>query len=152
METSLTHEDPSSCDDDTVREYVNWMDSFELNKRKYFESLGASPNRLTPSIEKQPSLEEKPLPVHLRYAYLRDAATLPVIISSTLSHIEEERLLRVLREHKEAIRWTLADIKGIRPSMCMHKILLEDDSNPSVDAQRRLNPTMKEAVRKEVLK
>ena len=58
----------------------------------------------------------------------------------------------MLREHKEAIRWTLADIKGIRPSMCMHKILLEDDSNPSVDAQRRLNPTMKEVVRKEVLK
>ena len=33
LETSLTHEDLASYDDDTVREYVNWMDSFELNKR-----------------------------------------------------------------------------------------------------------------------
>ena len=69
LETSLTHEDPASCDDDTVRENVNWMDSFRLNKRKYFESLGASPSRLTPSIERPPSLEEKPLPTHLKYAY-----------------------------------------------------------------------------------
>ena len=152
LETSLTHEDPASCDDDTVREYVNWMDSFGLNKRKYFESLGASLSILTPSIERPPSLEEKQLPTHLKYAYLEDVATLPVIILSALSHIKEEKLLRVLREHKEAIRWTLVDIKGIRPSMCMHRILLEDDSKPLVDAQQRLNPTMKEVVRKEVLK
>ena len=36
--------------------------------------------------------------------------------------------------------------------MCMHRILLEDGNKPSVEAQRRLNPTMKEVVRKEVLK
>ena len=89
------------------------MDSFGPNKRKYFESLGARPNRLTPSIEKPPSLEEKPLPTHLRYAYHGEAFTLPVIISSSLSHTEEERLLRILREHKEAIKWSLADIKRI---------------------------------------
>ena len=36
--------------------------------------------------------------------------------------------------------------------MCMHRILLEDGHKPSVEAQRRLNLTMKEMVRKEVLK
>ena len=36
--------------------------------------------------------------------------------------------------------------------MCMHRILLEDGHKPSVEAQRRLNPTMKEVVCKEVLK
>ena len=50
------------------------------------------------------------------------------------------------------IGWSLADIKGIRPSMCMHRILLEEDSKPTVDAQRHLNPSMKEVVQKEVLK
>jgi hypothetical protein len=34
----------------------------------------------------------------------------------------------------------------------MHKILLEDEVKPTVEHQRRLNPTMKEVVRKEVLK
>ena len=36
--------------------------------------------------------------------------------------------------------------------MCMHHILLEEDSKPIVDAQRSLNPSMKEVVLKEVLK
>ena len=34
----------------------------------------------------------------------------------------------------------------------MHRILLEEDSKPIVDAQRCLNPSMKEVIRKEVLK
>ena len=131
---------------------MNWMDSFDQNRRKYIESLGASPSHLIPSTEKSPILEEKPLPTHLRYAYLGVASTLAVIISSSLSHTREERLLKVLMENKEVIGRSLADIKGIRPSMCMHRTLLEDDSKPSLEAQRRLNPTMKEVVRKEVLK
>ena len=61
-------------------------------------------------------------------------------------------MLRVLRDHKATIGWSLADLKGIRPYMCMQHILLEDGYKPSVEAQRRLNPTMKEVVRKEVLK
>ena len=50
------------------------------------------------------------------------------------------------------IGWSLADIKGIRSSMCMHMILLKEDSKLIVDAHRSLNPSMKEVVRKEVLK
>ena len=152
LETNLTHEGPSSCDVDVVREYLNWMDSFGPNRRKYFESLRASPSRLIPSIKKPPILEKKQLHTHLKYAYLGEAATIPVIISSSFSNMEEEKLLKVLKENKEEIGWSLVDIKGIRPSMCMHRILLEEDSKPTVDAQRRLNLLMKEVVRKEVLK
>ena len=75
-----------------------------------------------------------------------------MIISASLTAIEEDKLFRVLRDHKNALGWSLADLKGIRHSMCMHQILLEDGHKPSVEAQRRLNPTMKEVVRKEVLK
>ena len=77
---------------------------------------------------------------------------LPVIISASLNEAQEENLLRVLRDHKATIGWSLADLKGIRPSMCMHYILLEDGYKLLVEAQRRLNPTMKKVVRKEVLK
>ncbi|CAL9025932.1 unnamed protein product [Prunus brigantina] len=57
-----------------------------------------------------------------------------------------------IEEHKTAIGWSIADIKGISPTLCMHKILLEDNAMPKRDAQRRLNPNMKEVVRKEVMK
>ena len=75
-----------------------------------------------------------------------------MIISASLTVVEEDKLLRVLRNHKNAIGWSLAYLKGIHPSMCMHRIFLEDGHKPSVEAQRRLNSTMKEVVEKEVLK
>ncbi|KAM2615083.1 hypothetical protein TB2_029630 [Malus domestica] len=66
--------------------------------------------------------------------------------------VEEEKLVRVLKEHKTAIGWTLADIKGISPATCMHRILLENGAKPTRKAQRRLNPQMMEVVRKEIIK
>ena len=105
-----------------------------------------------PSVEQPPKMEQKPLPSHLKYAYLGNASILPVIISASLTAVEEDKLLRALRDHKNALGWSLADLKGIRPSMCMHQIFLEDGHKPLVEAHRRLNPTMKEVVSKEVLK
>ncbi|KAK4389706.1 Retrovirus-related Pol polyprotein from transposon.6 [Sesamum angolense] len=99
-----------------------------------------------------PALELKELPKHLKYAYLGENNTLPVIISSKLNPLEEEKLIRVLREFKEAIGWTIADIKGLSPSTCMQRILLEEGTKPSREAQRRLNPPMMEVVKEEILK
>ena len=135
-----------------AEEYVKWMDSCEPNRSKYYEPLGENMQTSVPYVEQPPKMEKKPLPSHLRYVCLGNASTLPVIISASLTVTEEEKLLRVLRDHKAELGWSLADLKGIRPSMCMHQILLEDGHRPSVEAQRRLNPTMKEVVRKEVLK
>ncbi|CAL9005419.1 unnamed protein product, partial [Prunus brigantina] len=117
-----------------------------------FESLPPPTNKVLPSIMQAPELELKQLPKHLKYAYLGESETLPVIIASQLGPSDEKKLLRVLKEHKTAIGWSIADIKGISPTLCMHKILLEDNAMPKRDAQRRLNPNMKEVVRKEVMK
>ncbi|XP_075107165.1 uncharacterized protein LOC142180137 [Nicotiana tabacum] len=67
-------------------------------------------------------------------------------LAACLMNLEE-----VLIECKTAIGWTIADIKGISPTFCMHKILLEDVHKPSREHQRRLNPNMKEVVKKEML-
>ena len=58
----------------------------------------------------------------------------------------------VLKINIGAFAWCIDDIKGISPSVCMHKILMEDDVKPIVEHQRRWNPTLKEVVKKEVLK
>jgi hypothetical protein len=89
-----------------------------------------------------PKKELKQLPDSLKYKFLGPAKSLPVIIASDLKDAQEEELLKVLREHKEAIGWTIEDIKGISPSLVMHKIHLEENSKPSREPQRRLNPAM----------
>ncbi|CAN6567562.1 unnamed protein product [Malus baccata var. baccata] len=115
-------------------------------------SIPVSTNKLLPSVIQAPVLELKPLPDHLKYVFLGDNETLPVIVSSSLTAIEEEKLIRVLKEHKTAIGWTLADIRGISPTMCMHRILLEEGAKPTREAQRRLNPPMMDVVKKEIIK
>ena len=94
----------------------------------------------------------KELPSHLKYDFLELEKGKPVIISAELIENEEQRLLQILRKYKEAIAWSIEDLKGINPSICMHKILLNDDAKTSVEQQRRLNPMMKDIVIKEVLK
>ncbi|GJU53155.1 putative nucleotidyltransferase, ribonuclease H [Tanacetum coccineum] len=105
-----------------------------------------------PSLEVPPTLELKPLPSNLKYAFLGPNNTLPVIVASDLSGLQEEALLNVLSKYKAAVGWTIADLKGISPSLCMHRIVTDPDVKPSRDAQRRLNPNMKEVVKKEALK
>ncbi|XP_025616851.1 uncharacterized protein [Arachis hypogaea] len=61
-----------------------------------------------------------------------------------------EKLLEVLRKHKKAIGWSLADIVGIDPRMCMHRIFLQEGAQPVRQPQRRLNPTILDVVKKEV--
>ena len=94
----------------------------------------------------------KELPSHLKYAFLEPEGVKPVIISAVLNKNEEQQLLRILRKYNEAIAWSIEDLNGNSPSICMHKILLNDEAKTSVEHQRRLNPVMKDVVRKEVLK
>jgi len=58
----------------------------------------------------------------------------------------------VLRSNQGALGWSISDLKGISPAYCMHKIHMEAEYKHVVQTQRRLNPTMKEVVKKEVLK
>ncbi|GJW03379.1 hypothetical protein Tco_1562235, partial [Tanacetum coccineum] len=86
-----------------------------------------------------PEVELKELPPHLEYAFLEENNKLPVIISKDLSLDEKTSLIHVLKNRKQAIAWKLSDIRGIDPEFCSHKILLEDDYEPSVQHQRRVN-------------
>jgi hypothetical protein len=104
------------------------------------------------AVPDSPTKECKPLPDSLKYKFLGPTDSLHVIIASDLIDAQEEELLDVLREHKKAIDWTIDDIKGISPSLVMHKIHLEENSKPLREPQRRLNPAMWEVMRTEVIK
>ncbi|XP_062120434.1 uncharacterized protein LOC133834738 [Humulus lupulus] len=87
---------------------VTWIESSKpaIKFSKPFESLNLSEGNFKPpkpSIQEPPKLELKPLPSHLKYAYLGDNETLPVIISTLLGDEAESLLLEVLKKHKRAI-------------------------------------------------
>ena len=117
-----------------------------------FEPLPPIKDKVLPSEERPPKLELKPSPSHLKYAFLGVEETFPVIISSSLEIEQENKMLEILRTHKTATGWIITDIKGIIPLICTHRIHLEEDVKPSRQPQGRLNPIMKEVIKKEVLK
>ncbi|GKF99004.1 hypothetical protein Tco_0297787 [Tanacetum coccineum] len=88
----------------------------------------------------------------LEYAFLEGDDKLPVIIAKDLKNEEKAALIEVLKSHKRAIAWKLSDIKGINPEFCTHKIIMEEDYEPTVQHQRRVNPKIHDVTKKEVEK
>ncbi|GKC02848.1 reverse transcriptase domain-containing protein, partial [Tanacetum coccineum] len=58
-------------------------------------------------------LELKPLPDNLEYVFLEEPSFLPVIISSQLSKEKKNKLIFVLKKHKQAFAWKMTDIPVI---------------------------------------
>ncbi|KAA3484153.1 Integrase, catalytic core [Gossypium australe] len=94
--------------------------------RRSFESLNMSDHSFKPP---QPSIEDTHAGIEA--------------FASTLE------VRKVSRKSKKALGWSIADIKGTSPTICMHKIILEDCHGKSIEQQRRLNPFMKEVVKME---
>ena len=117
-----------------------------------FEELSSSIVKYIPSCIKASVVDFKSLPVDLKYYFLGENETFLVIISSKLDASQEGKLIETLKMHKNALRWTIADIKVINPFICTHNIYLEENAKPSREMRRRLNPNIKEVVRNKVIK
>jgi hypothetical protein len=83
---------------------------------------------------------------------LEQREKLSMIIAKDLKKEQKEKLVQMLKRHKRVISWKITNIKRDQPSFCTHKILLEDDAKPAVQLQRRLNPNMKDIVKRDVIK
>ena len=97
---------------------------------------------------KRPTPELKPLLANLRYEFLGPDHSFPVIVNADLNPDQIAKLLEKLKLHQGAIGYSINNLKGISPSICLHRIFLEEDHKPSVEHQRRLNPNLKEVVKK----
>ena len=68
-----------------VLEQINYLEENSLVFiKKPFEDIGERPSKSVLLIEKPQVLELKTLPSHLKYAYLGQNSTLPIIVSTTL--------------------------------------------------------------------
>ncbi|XP_073138025.1 uncharacterized protein [Henckelia pumila] len=156
LEAALISEHVEDLSDriEEMTAYLNDNQSWRRVEKLRLEDLGDRKDLILqkPSLEEPPTVELKLLPIHLKYVFLGENDKLPVIISSSLTGEMEARLMEVLKNHKSVFAWKVADIKGINPSICMHKILMEESINPLVQPQRRLNLKMQEVVKAETIK
>ncbi|KAL9360500.1 hypothetical protein Peur_048623 [Populus x canadensis] len=159
LERTLIHDErfcSLECVDEEVRELETYLDPMPIMSigqwTPSFEPLISPQVKVEASLVQPYKPERKPLPSDLKYAFLGEDESYPIVISSKLSIEQEQDLLRVVRKHKKAIGWTITDLKGISPLLCTHRIYLEEEAKSVRQMQRRLNPNMKEVVRGEVLK
>ena len=96
-------------DPDYTLEEVNIV--FDKIKFEPLDLQAKGDEKNKPSIEEPQELESKSLLNHLKYAYLRENDTLPVVISAQTNAAEEKLLLNMLKRHKKGIGWTLQKFK-----------------------------------------
>nr|GEW13235.1 DNA-directed DNA polymerase [Tanacetum cinerariifolium] len=66
--------------------------------------------------------------------------------------LNEDPFQLPLMDLKLAEETKISDIKGIDPRFYTHKILMEEDYKPTVQSQRRVNPKIRDVIKKEVIK
>ena len=136
--------DVYACNDSCVDSLVEDKNCDEIDSLPFLSSDPPSSGTYT----SDPTLELKPLPDSLKYVFLGPNDTFPIIIASDLTEVQGKKLLKVLRENKEAIKWTLGDIKDISPSIVQHRIHLEDATKPYRDHQRLTLPYKKSSKKR----
>nr|GEV57176.1 reverse transcriptase domain-containing protein [Tanacetum cinerariifolium] len=124
--------------------------SFLKTKRALIDVFEAKTDKS--SIDEPLEVELRDLPPHLKYVFLEGDDKFPVIITKDLSVEEKTTLITVLKSHKRAIACKLSDIKGIHPNFYTQKILMEEDFEPTIQHQRRVNPKIHDVIKNEVLK
>ena len=77
-----------------LRKCLEELDKVSLSQDYSFEEL-----KKDPPAEKA-KVDLKVLPEHLKYVFLEDNEAKPVVISNSLSHEEESRLVEVLKKHR----------------------------------------------------
>uniref|UniRef100_A0A1J3KBK3 Transposon Ty3-I Gag-Pol polyprotein n=1 Tax=Noccaea caerulescens TaxID=107243 RepID=A0A1J3KBK3_NOCCA len=142
---------------DSVEAYKELVAYTDLKRSKEEETKAEKQKPTQPEPDpwcplRAPKTDLKPLPVGLRYEYLGPNETYHVIINSGLTNEETALLVHELRKHRRALGYSLDDITGISPNLCMHRVILEDGSSSSIEHQRRLNLNLKEVVKKEIMK
>ena len=159
MERTLIHDErlySLECVDEEVRELETYLDPMPIMSMGQwtpsFEPLISAQVKVEASFVQPYKPERKPLLSDLKYAFLGEDESYPIMISSKLSIEQEQKLLKVVRKHKKAIGLTITNLKGISPLLYTYRIYLEEEAKSMRQMQRRLNPNMKEVVRGEVLK
>ncbi|GJT01049.1 reverse transcriptase domain-containing protein [Tanacetum coccineum] len=96
---------------------ANSQSEFDTEEPPFEKITFNTDYKIKTSLEEHPlDLEQKPLPNHLKYVFLEEPYFLLVIISSQLSEQNKNKLISVLKRHKQAFAWKTTDIPRISDS------------------------------------
>ncbi|GKV44659.1 hypothetical protein SLEP1_g51821 [Rubroshorea leprosula] len=83
LEACVVHSKDITAENEDIREYAFHLEAcppFLNSKEPTIQDFRANMPRLKPSLEEPPKLELKPLPAHLKYAYLDEDLSLPELV------------------------------------------------------------------------
>ncbi|KAK1694083.1 hypothetical protein QYE76_010780 [Lolium multiflorum] len=123
-----------NSESEVFREERDELDEIFLRQPILKHDLPVEDLGVTPPPKEDPVFDLKPLPDNLKYAYIDDKKTYPVIISAKLSDIEEERYLMEKKDAKpRLIRWVL-----LLQEFDLHIVDRKGADNPVADNLSRL--------------
>ncbi|KAK2409394.1 hypothetical protein QL285_044821 [Trifolium repens] len=93
--------------------------------------------------------ELKQLPPQWKYVFMSENSKNPVIISSSLTPLEEEELLKDFKQDQDATGFNL---EGTTPVIYSHKVKKEEEPTPGEVLVEPHAPTLEDLVKREVMK
>ncbi|KAK7279755.1 hypothetical protein RJT34_24812 [Clitoria ternatea] len=124
------------------------------NKKRKLNDSGAAAGSVSlvdldprADLNIDPSNPLKPTPDRSsRDIVLGDSPEKITHINDKLDTEMEQRLLMLLQEFKDLFAWTAADMPGIDPAFCYHKLSVYPETRPVAQKKRRLGPEKQKAV------
>ena len=120
----------SFCNDEFRKEELIAETVLSLNERSTYNLNKEEKVQVVEKISEGLILKE--LPKHLKYVFPREERSKHVIIATNLTVEKEQKVVEILRKHK-AISWLVKDLKGTSSSICMHKILMEENAKNFIE-------------------
>ncbi|MCI17991.1 hypothetical protein A2U01_0039142, partial [Trifolium medium] len=133
------------------RVVVNSIDAQEAEWNREIEIFL---QQLEDDIEETPKVVEKPselkeLPPNWKYVFLGEEFKKPIVISSMLTPLEEEELLREAKVVNDGFG---ENLNGMIPIYCMHTPKMNKDRNPVDQSQEVLIPNAQVLMKDESMK
>jgi hypothetical protein len=138
-----------STEDEVINKFICEPSSVTPETHNQLTALLESDNQENLNSESPPqtstTISSKIIPVEIE-----PSKTLN--INPNLTDAKTQQLMKLLWENKEAFTWDYTDMKGISPKLCTHRIYIKEDCRPICQPQRRMNPNLREILKKELQK
>ena len=70
-----------------------------------------------------------------------------ISVSESLSPIEKQDLISLMREYIDIFAWSYEDMPGLDPDVAMHHLRIKPDAKPVKQQQRQFQPDIMDVIK-----